>query len=642
MPRINDRNFSVGLAALFILFLAIAASNQDLCFDTCYNLISWQNLATGKGFVYDYAGQRVPFDPVISTGPELYLPTFLLWSVIGNTDYWISIYVLVGFYAAFSIFLIFVVMRATRYRFYALVVFAILFFCRKPLFTDNAVFITPLGEPLCVLFVFSGTYLLVVKRLRVLPFLLIGLGLDLKTNIIIGILPMLAAVFFFEQVMPAITATRRDFGKLTRSMLLFVLGGGILLAPNLLYVKVIPKLVLAGGDEAVLSEASNSRRRLMFERGFGHFLEAIRADSGGLDLYTERLKNKIGVLKGFYGGNRWITAGYFLLLLIAAGIARRKRHFSFYLLLFSGFIYAWWLLAASDPWYRYWATGDVMVIIALTTLSPELFENRKTLGVTAVAILAMAVFIPQFSFGDIRRHFENTSQEHYRAMVTQLREIDEKRIYTWGWFQAPHLMILTGKRFQDLTNPSQMKAAIADPDPVYFLFTIENTIIQPEMDRLMPYLVPVASYGYNRLYLIKKDEGLLSLLQPNPVSIQYQDLEKGAAYQIGALHEGGLSLHGFAEKEQNGAKAWRWATEKHGKMVFRDLELKSKTPIEIEFVVAPFKTNENKKLSLQSKLSAASIILAPGLQRYKVQLDFPAGVAPEIDLFYETAESPKN
>lgn len=120
------------------------------------------------------------------------------------------------------------------------------------------------------------------------------------------------------------------------------------------------------------------------------------------------------------------------------------------------------------------------------------------------------------------------------------------------------------------------------------------------------------------------------------------DIEKGIFYDIGSMDENGIALEGFGEKDMNENGSWRWATQKHGKMIFRGLSLQAKTTIEMDFRVSPFKVNENRKMFIVSELSSSEIILRPEVQNYKAMLDFPAGKDPVIHIEYPAVESPKN
>ncbi len=90
------------IAVCLIIFLIFLGTKSDLGFDPSCMLLSYQNLFEGKGFVYDYDGKYMPFDPAISTGPELYLPVFIIWKIIGHTDYYVSVYIVIALNSCFS------------------------------------------------------------------------------------------------------------------------------------------------------------------------------------------------------------------------------------------------------------------------------------------------------------------------------------------------------------------------------------------------------------------------------------------------------------------------------------------------------------------------------------------------------------
>lgn len=505
-----DRKLSLGLVFVFGAFLAAAAANLDLHFDASYNLVSWQNLALGKGFVHDYAGERVPFNPDISTGPALYLPAFLIWVASGTTSYWAAAYVVVGYYLAFFVFLLFVVLKDAPGRFLALLLFAVLFFCLNLLLTEGF-FVHPLGETVSVMFILAGIYLLVVRRMYLPAFLVIGIGLDLKTNHIIAVLPVLGLVFLLEHVKPAFATGRPDRKALLRSARLFVVGTAIMLAPHLVHTKLLPELMLSGQDEAVWAEARRERWNYLVKNGFSHLRDARKEKKGGWTTYRERLGEKIEIARGYLGGSSWAAYVYALLVLVIAGIAYRERHFSFYLVVFSGCIYGWWLFAIGFPWYRYWSAGDLMFILALTTLAPMLFQQWRTWRAAVVFLLVLLAFVPRLSFPDIQRVFDPDRRDAFVAMAERLSGIDENRIFTWGWFQAPQFMLLSGKRFRDVLKRPQLEAALNGPGPVYLLTTRDTPKANVTTGPLAPYLVPVARYDSNTLYQIKQDARVLEL-----------------------------------------------------------------------------------------------------------------------------------
>jgi len=498
-------------ALLLFLFMAcmfLCASKQGLCFDTSYNLISYQNLFNGKGFVYDYAGQRVPFDPVISSGPELYLPAMLLWFIQGHTNYWSSVNVLVGYTAIFLFFLFFYVLKGENKKSFSFCIFLYVFLFRKQFFFGNAIFITPLGEPLSVFFIFSGIYLLYEKRFGLIPFLIVGLGLDVKTNTAVSILPVLALLWFMESFIPE--AKNRDYKALVRSFVFYALGAIIVLLPFITYTKVVPSIVLEGNDKVVWNNAKSERSRFMAERGFGHIVEAIREAKKSGDawtffaIYNSKLKEKFVSAKSFFKDSSTIITLYFAVFFALWFFSFRKKHFAFYIFGFSFFIYVWWFFACGDAWYRYWSTADLMFVYGVVSISPLLYEFRKSKEVILISILSLYVYLPQVSVSEILRHIDSRDKHEYLDMADRISSIDDGKIFGYGWFQAPHLMFLSGKRFQDFTDNKALKAAVQRYDKVYFLSTIENTIIKEDMERIAPLLQLDTEYGYCKLYEITK------------------------------------------------------------------------------------------------------------------------------------------
>ena len=183
----------------FIVFLLFASSKSGLNFDSSYNLLSYQSLFNGTGFVYEYDGKKIPFDPVISTGPELYLPAFFIWKIIGQTNYHAAVFVAVAYFITFMSFFLFGVLKDAPQRFMALFTFLLWFFSNGKLFgISSNLFVDPLGEVTAAYLVFAGFYFLNAKN--IFPgFLLLGLALGTKPNIIIPLIPTVA-LFLFQNI----------------------------------------------------------------------------------------------------------------------------------------------------------------------------------------------------------------------------------------------------------------------------------------------------------------------------------------------------------------------------------------------------------------------------------------------------------
>lgn len=517
MPKWANKDFwgAFILLSIFILFLGYAGHNQSLCFDACYNLISYQNVFLGKGFGYNYNGQWFPFDPVISTGPELYLPTLFIWFLTGSSSYWSAIYVLVFYYVIFCLFLFFYVLKDTRTKFFACLLLFFVFFCRLEFFRNDAAFITPIGEPLSVFFIFSGIYLLLKKKTRILAFLLIGLGLDTKTNTVIGILPVLAAIYFVEFFYPSIL--KKDYKQILKDSFSFVIGAILVLGPMFAYTTIAPNLFLNDKDKAIWEKSVKDRKAFMLERGFGHIVESIRKDDlqSAAVTYAGIFKSKIIQSKSFFHNSYTITTLYFVLFLALLYFSFRHKHFSSYIFLFSFFVYIWWFFGAGDAWYRYLSVADFMVLYGIVSLAPLFYERMQTPGVITMGVLSLFVFLPQFSFESVYRHMGNTFKADSLKMADKISDINEKQIFTYGWFQAPSFMILTEKRFQDFIDTNKLSSAISEFDEVFFLSTVENTMIAEEMKMLEPILIPVAEFGFNKLYKINPDKTLMSSVKNN-------------------------------------------------------------------------------------------------------------------------------
>jgi hypothetical protein len=86
-------------------------------------------------------------------------------------------------------------------------------------------------------------------------------------------------------------------------------------------------------------------------------------------------------------------------------------------------------------------------------------------------------------------------------MKEKIGQIDEKKIFTFGFLQCPQIMFLTNKRFQDFFNKKKLEEA--KKDEAYFLTTYDNILVRNEMNSLTKDFDLVVAYGYNRLYRIK-------------------------------------------------------------------------------------------------------------------------------------------
>jgi hypothetical protein len=493
--------FIAGLIAVgFTAFLVLLANRASVNFDAAYNLLSYQNLFEGKGFIYDYDGKYMPFDPVISTGPELYLPVFAVWKIIGHTDYFVSVYVVVAYYAIFLGFLIFYTQKDSNTKTLSVLTFAFLFLCNRKIF-DNYFPVIPLGEIIAPFFIFAGVYFLGKKK-YMSGFAFLGLAIDVKTNTVIAVIPTLICFLLFEVVIPKIK--ERNIKELFKTTLSFALLSLLVFVPYLVYSKIIPSMVLTHKEKRIVKKAQKDRARFMKERGFGQII-ALKEnpDKEGMMFFFIRVKQKVKTLQSWFRGSALLLGMFVSLLIALTFYAYRQKHFSFYLFLCSVFVALWWLLGAYDDWYRYFFPAELLFSFGIIALVPALLQQKNRAVLLCIGIAVIMLFAPQFSLSSIENNFDESDRNNFIFMKTYIRTIDEKNIFTYGWFQCPQLMLLANKRFQDFTNKESLVRAKKDGRELFLLTTAENAFIEEEMKGLIKDCDLIQEYWDNKLYRIK-------------------------------------------------------------------------------------------------------------------------------------------
>ncbi|MBU2025124.1 MAG: hypothetical protein ABIC19_00940 [Patescibacteria group bacterium] len=493
-------NFTVIFLILgFVVFLIAAAQKSGFNFDASYNLLSYQSLARGTGFNYQYGAKITPFNPPISTGPELYAPAAVIWKLTGRADYFTATYMLIAYFIAFLAFAAFFFFKNPKGRLIFIASFLVLFFLNKKIF-DHQLHIDPIGEILSACLAFTGLYFLHKKKL--LPsFILFGLALDAKTNIIVALIPVLFLFIFTNYLLPLIR--RKKYKTAAAKAVRIFLLSFIILLPYLAYAKVAPALLLNDHEKMIRRAAEEKWFKHQKTRGLGQVLKLVYEPSGQSAVqYFKTTGEKILILKDLYPG------GYLMLLVIALSfpvfLLLSRGHFTFHAFLFAGFFLLWWLFGTADPWYRYLFIPELIYSLAIAALLPELAAKKRKNKLLLAAVLTAVIFIPQGSLASISQRFDSQSRENMLLTKELIRPIPQEQIFTYGWFQAPQLMILSGKRFMDYQDARELEKAKEKYDKLYFLATIENTLIQEEMDQIAPKLKLIKAYGYNKLYLIEK------------------------------------------------------------------------------------------------------------------------------------------
>jgi len=494
----NDSLLALVIIALFVVFLVVLASKQELDFDASYNMLSYQSLFDGKGFAYTYNGNITYFDPVISTGPELYFPVFLIWKALGETQYFVATYVLIGYYLIFLLLFNYYVLRHVPWKTVATLAIFVMVLCTWKLFGESVI-LNPKGEPIAAMFVFVGLFLMKENKYPLLACLVLGFALDLKTNISVAVFPCFSLVVYGKIIDKAIK--KCSFVVLMRKVFVVVLYLFVMLIPYISYTKIIPYMVLDKEQFSTLQTQQKLRADFMFNRGFGQILLLKKWNAGGFRDFTSLFQSKCLAVKDYYKGSATLAALFLCSLLALTLFSFRFDHFSCYLFLFVDFLLLWWLLCPLDIWYRYFSIIDFLYIFGIASIIPVLFVDLNKYSRMICLSLLCLLFFPRFTLAVINNNSSlcYAKPNSMLEIGTTISSLEEGQIFTYGWFQAPQLMFLTHKRFNDFLDKDKLELARKKYGDVFFLSTIENTIIQPEMDGISEQLVLLKACELNVL-----------------------------------------------------------------------------------------------------------------------------------------------
>lgn len=485
----------------FIVFLILLGTKADLSFDTSYNLLSYQNLFEGKGFIYDYDGRHMPFDPAISTGPTLYLPVFFIWKIIGHTDYYVSVYVIIAYYAAFLGFLLFYILKTSKTKTISILTFIFLLLWNKKFF-ENYLIVVPLGELVACFFSFAGIYFLSRKKLLT-GFALLGFALDAKPNIMVALIPTTAIFLLLEFVIPKLK--EKNLNEVFKSTLKLTMLSFLIFIPYLTYSRIIPEIVLNPQEKTTLHAAQEKNFYSLKKRSFGQIRVLEKNfNREGFKQYISQTKKKFITLKSWFNQNYLLLALFGILLIALTVFSYFQKHFSFYLFIFSVFIATWWLLGPVDAWYRYFLPAEWMFLFGIVALIPILIKRENRVASVCISLAVIMLFAPQFSLTAIKNNLDETAKENLIMMKNYIQGIDEQNIFTYGWFQCPQLMLLTNKRFQDYKNEEKLLKAKQEGREIFLLTTKESIHwINEEMEEVTKNFELIKAYEPNRLYKIR-------------------------------------------------------------------------------------------------------------------------------------------
>ena len=87
-------------------------------------------------------------------------------------------------------------------------------------------------------------------------------------------------------------------------------------------------------------------------------------------------------------------------------------------------------------------------------------------------------------------------------MKQTLMDIDERQIFGLGWFQAPELMLMTHKRFQNYYDSEKLEKSKSEFDSVYLIATKLALAFGGLSDEQYAGMQLVQDHGVARLYKI--------------------------------------------------------------------------------------------------------------------------------------------
>jgi hypothetical protein len=499
---------------IFAAMLSYVGYRQPYNFDACFNMISYQSLFDGQGFQRTYNEKMIVFDPWISTGPEMYIPTFFIWSLIKNTKYAVSVFVLISYYVIFLVFLISVVFKNISHKTIVVLAFIILVFINSNLINVPWVLITPLGEPVAAMLVYCGFFFLVTHKSKVIGLCILGLAFDVKQNVALGLFITLGIYYILNNYKYFSTASPFVSISLIINIIMSLF---FVVSPYLLSVKIIPLMVMGPEERKEWNEENIARDKYLVARGFGHTLNVIsKPTKENLDEFLQRSKNKFHEIVRFHGGYKILFIAFVALWLFMLMYTMKKRHFAFYLFAFYGNSSLWWFFCPTDAWYRYYSIGDLVFTFGVISVLPDIIISLKRLPVLLIITAVLVCYVPRFSMSSYQEYFKMNHKNDAERMAADLMQLNEKQVFGYGWFQLPQLMFLTHKRFLDITDSYQFERAKKLFWNMYFISTPEmvtEPFIVNKISELSSVLEPLKSYGHFTMYEIKymRDPDLMSV-----------------------------------------------------------------------------------------------------------------------------------
>jgi len=141
-------------------------------------------------------------------------------------------------------------------------------------------------------------------------------------------------------------------------------------------------------------------------------------------------------------------------------------------------------------------------MLAVTAAAPATILQRDgfiaKLCIAALVIIAISRMAPEKIFQAI--DMQREARQQLKSMAQTLEGKPGAIIFTYGWFQCPQLMLLTGKWFFDYQdNKTRNEIPRASPD-AFFLVCPETNIVAKKVDPIISKLQLTSQQGPYRLF----------------------------------------------------------------------------------------------------------------------------------------------
>lgn len=143
-------------------------------------------------------------------------------------------------------------------------------------------------------------------------------------------------------------------------------------------------------------------------------------------------------------------------------------------------------------------------MLAVTAAGPATISQRDgfiaKLSIVALVIISIFRIAPEKIFQAI--DMQREARQQLKSMARTLEEEPSTIIFTYGWFQCPQLMLLTGKWFFDYQDEKTRHEILKTSPDAFFLVCPETDIVAKEVDPITTKLQLTSQQGPYRLFVM--------------------------------------------------------------------------------------------------------------------------------------------